>query len=273
MSSLTGRVAIVTGGASGIGEATAEVLAERGASVVIADLNGPGGQAVAARIRDRGHAAIAVTTDLGLEDQIENMVRAACAEFGGIDILHNNAALISPTVMARDTQITEIDADLFSDVLRVNVIGSLLAVKYCVPHMIARGGGVVLNMSSVGGVQGGLAQPMYGISKAAVIGFTRNIAAEYGKQGIRAVGIAPGTIMTPGLEATVSAQTRATYLRHSLTTRIGTPADIAYLVAFLASDEAGFITGITIPVDGGLTTHSPTLADQSDARAAAGHAG
>jgi NAD(P)-dependent dehydrogenase (short-subunit alcohol dehydrogenase family) len=106
---------------------------------------------------------------------------------------------------------------------------------------------------------------MYGISKAAVVGLTRNVAAEYGKHGIRAVGIAPGTILTPGLQATVPAETRAMYLRHSLTPRIGTPADIAYLVAFLASDEAGFITGVTIPVDGGLTTHSPTLADQLDA--------
>ena len=265
MAALTDKVAIVTGSASGIGEATAELLAERGAAVVVADINEAGGEVVAARIRARGFQAVAVRTDLNDEGDIERMVASAATEFGGVDVLHNNAALTNPDVLGRDGAISETDGPLFESVLRVNVVGSLLAAKHAVPQMLARGGGVIINMSSAAGIQGWPDHPMYGISKAALVGLTRDVAAQYGHLGIRCVGIAPGTIMTPGLEGAVPAKIRAMHARHALSPRMGTPADVAFLVAFLASDEAGFINGVTIPIDGGLTTHSPTLADQREA--------
>jgi hypothetical protein len=134
-------------------------------------------------------------------------------------------------------------------VLRVNVIGYTLGAKYAIPHMIERGGGVVINTSSASGVLGEYIRPMYGTSKAAIIGLTRNIAAEFGKQGVRAIAIAPGTILTPAARAVVPADMLDLMARHALTPRVGVPEDIGYMVAFLASEEAGFITGVTIPVD------------------------
>lgn len=262
MSNLNGKVAIITGSGSGIGQATAEVLAERGASVVVADINAEAGEAVAAGIRERGQHALAVATDVSDEAQVQHLVDTAVSTFGGVDILHNNAALLSPDVIARDTQITDIDPALFERVLRVNVIGYTLTAKHVIPQMIGRGGGVIINTSSAAGVLGELIRPMYGTSKAAIIGLTRNIATEYGKQGIRSVAIAPGIILTPSVQATVPPEARAAITRHSLTPRAGLPTDIAYAVAFLASDEAGFITGITIPIDGGLTAHFPTYAEE-----------
>jgi NAD(P)-dependent dehydrogenase (short-subunit alcohol dehydrogenase family) len=263
------KVAVVTGGASGIGRATAELLAARGAAVVVADIDAAGGAAVAAGILGHGGRALAVAVDLADEPQVESMVEAAQAAFGTVHVLHNNAALLAPGVMSRDTRIAELDAAVFGRVLRVNVAGGVLAVKYVLPLMLAQGAGVIVNMSSSGAVLGEPAFAMYGISKAAVTGLTRAIAAEYGRRGVRCVGIAPGVVVTEALKRSLPAEARETYLRHSLTPRLGTPQDIAALVTFLAGDEASFITGVTIAVDGGLTAHSPTLADQVVARGTA----
>jgi NAD(P)-dependent dehydrogenase (short-subunit alcohol dehydrogenase family) len=185
MSNLTGRVAIVTGSGSGIGQATAELLAERGAAVVVADINAAAAETVAAGIRARGLQSVAVATDVADETQIQRMTDAAVTQFGGLDIVHNNAALLAPDVIARDLKVTDLDAELFARVLQVNVIGYALGAKHAIPHMLVRGGGVLINTSSAAGIQGELIRPMYGRSKAAIIGLTRNIATEYGKQGIR----------------------------------------------------------------------------------------
>jgi NAD(P)-dependent dehydrogenase (short-subunit alcohol dehydrogenase family) len=267
MTRLDGKIAIITGSGSGIGQATATLLAERGAAVIIADINGPAANAVADGLQERGMSAVATTTDLGDEDQIADMVQIAVREFGGLDILYNNAALLAPEVMARDAAITDIDADLLARVLRVNVSGSLLGAKHAIPHMLARGGGVIINTSAGGGLLGELVRPMYGTSKAAIIGMTRNIATQYGKQGIRSIAIAPGIILTPAVAATIPPKAQASLTRQTLLPRAGRPEDIANLVAFLVSDEAAFITGITIPVDGGITAHFPTYAEELDARA------
>jgi NAD(P)-dependent dehydrogenase (short-subunit alcohol dehydrogenase family) len=263
---LQDKVAIVTGSGSGIGKATATVLAERGASVVIADINPTAAKTVAADLQERGLSALAVTVDVSDEDQIVGMIEAAVSEFGGLDLLHNNAALLGPEVISRDLAIVDLDAELFAQVLRVNVTGYLLSAKHAIPHMLERGGGVIINTSSAAGVLAELIRPMYGTSKAAIIGLTRNIATQYGRQGIRSVAIAPGIILTPAVAATVPEEMQSALLRHSLVPRPGRPEDIAYTVAFLMSDEAAFITGITIPVDGGLTVHFPSYAEELDAQ-------
>jgi len=263
---LQDKVAIVTGSGSGIGRATATVLAERGASVVIADINPAAAKTVADELQERGLSALAVTVDVSDEGQIVSMVEAAVSEFGGLDLLHNNAALLGPEVISRDLAIVDLDAELFAQVLRVNVTGYLLSAKHAIPHMLERGGGVIINTSSAAGVLAELIRPMYGTSKAAIIGLTRNIATQYGRQGIRSVAIAPGIILTPAVAATVPAKMQSALLRHSLVPRPGQPEDIAYTVAFLMSDEAAFITGITIPVDGGLTVHFPSYAEELDAQ-------
>jgi len=233
---------------------------------VIADINPAAAKTVAVELQERGLSALAVTVDVSDEGQIVSMVEAAVSEFGGLDLLHNNAALLGPEVISRDLAIVDLDAELFAQVLRVNVTGYLLSAKHAIPHMLERGGGVIINTSSAAGVLAELIRPMYGTSKAAIIGLTRNIATQYGRQGIRSVAIAPGIILTPAVAATVPAKMQSALLRHSLVPRPGQPEDIAYTVAFLMSDEAAFITGVTIPVDGGLTVHFPSYAEELDAQ-------
>jgi NAD(P)-dependent dehydrogenase (short-subunit alcohol dehydrogenase family) len=262
---LAGKVAIVTGAASGIGKATARVFAERGASVVVADIRGDGAAAVAAEITDKGHSALAFTADMGEEDQIRAMVAAAVDAFGGLDVLHNNAALLTPEVIGQDQAIVDIDGALFARILGVNLIGPMLAAKYAIPHMLERGGGVVINTTSISGSIAQAQMPMYGASKAGLIGMVRNIATQYSRHGIRAVGISPGGVLGEETRATFP-ELISMFERHTLTPRLGTPDDVAYLAAFLASDEASYITGVTIDVDGGFSKHFPTYAEEMQHR-------
>jgi NAD(P)-dependent dehydrogenase (short-subunit alcohol dehydrogenase family) len=259
---LQNRVAIVTGAASGIGAATARILARDGAAVVVADLNGPGAEAVARQIRAAGHEAAPAEADVTKEDQVASMVATAVREFGGLDILHSNAALQAPDVMARDTAITDIDPELWDRVMRVNLRGYVLGAKHAIPAMLDRGGGVILHTTSGTGLQGELARPAYGTSKAAIIGFTRNVATQYGKLGIRCVALALGLVATEGLRANMPPPAQEMMLRHHLTTRLAEPEDIGEVVSFLASDRAAFITGCTIPVDGGFSAHTASYADE-----------
>jgi NAD(P)-dependent dehydrogenase (short-subunit alcohol dehydrogenase family) len=266
--SLNGKVAIVTGGASGLGRSTAEIMAADGAAVLIADLNREGADEVADALRARGLSAASTSVDLGDERQIQAMVETAVATFDRLDILHNNAALTGPDVAGRDGALTDVDASLYARVLQVNLIGAALAAKYAIPYMLRSGGGVVINMSSTDGQLAERVRLMYGTSKGGLNALTRSIATQFGRQGIRAVGIAPGVIVTEGARAAVPPEMIDRLNRHNLTPRGGIPEDIGHLASFLASDKAAFITGITIPVDGGLTAHFPNYAEEIDAELA-----
>jgi NAD(P)-dependent dehydrogenase (short-subunit alcohol dehydrogenase family) len=261
MIDLNGKVAVVTGAAGGIGRSSATSLATQGAAVLIADINGPGAEAVAAELTGKGLAAIPMTVDVEDERQIEAMVAKAVEEFGGLNILHNNAALFAPEVLAKDLTVVELDAEVFLRVLRVNVLGYALGAKHAIPVMIEGGGGVIINTASTTGQASESARPMYGTSKAALLGLTRNIATHHGKDGIRCVSISPGIIVTPTVAAALPAEYLEHSLMHNLSTRLGRPEDIGNLVAFLASDEAGFITGVDIRADGGLLSHFPSYAE------------
>lgn len=268
MIDLSNKVAIVTGAGSGIGRSTAEVLAEQGARVVIADINSDTAEEAASKMRGRGLEALAIRVDVTQEIEIQAMVAAAVDEFGGLDILHNNAAAVQSDVLVNDTTILDLNADLFLKTLQTNVVSCALGAKHAIPHMIARGGGVIINTASAGGHSAQSTRPMYGTSKAAVIGLTRHIATLYGKQGIRCVSVSPGIVVTPAVARLVSPEWIEQNVRHNLVSRAGTPEDIANLVAFLVSDEASFITGIDVRADGGMLSHFPAFAEDTDTQMA-----
>lgn len=255
---LDGKIAIITGAASGIGKATARRVAAEGARTVVADLNGAGAKEVADAITAAGGEAIPVEVDLGDNDSVRTMVEAAVAAYGGLDILHNNAAA-TRLAATEDRPVSAADPAVWDMTMRVNLRGTLVAIQAAVPHMIARGGGSVINTASGSALAGDLGHPAYGASKSALITLTMYVATEFGKQGVRCNAISPGFILIPekpGRDAVT-----ATMLRHTLTPRVGVPDDIAALVVFLASDESAFITGQNISVDGGLRAHQPYVAD------------
>jgi NAD(P)-dependent dehydrogenase (short-subunit alcohol dehydrogenase family) len=258
MGRLDGKIAIVTGAASGIGKATARRVAAEGARTVVADLNAAGAKEVADAIAAAGGEAIAAEVDMGDNDSVRALVEAGVSAYGGLDILHNNAAATGLAATA-DLPVAVADPAVWDTTMRVNLRGALVAIQAAVPHMIARGGGSVINTASGAGLAGDVGHPAYGASKAALVTLTQYVATEFGKQGVRCNAISPGYLVItgqPGRDAVT-----ATMLRHSLTPRLGTPEDIAALVVFLASDESAFITGQNICVDGGARAHQPYVAD------------
>ncbi len=258
---LAGKVAIVTGAASGIGRATALALAREGAAVVVADLNADGANAVAEEIEAAGGRAAGQAADVSSEPSVVAMVAATVDHFGGLDVLHNNAALVDPAVMGADGEVTALGLDTFERTLAVNLRGPLLGCKHAIPRMLERGGGVIVNTSSASGLTGDLVRTAYGVSKAGLDALTRYVATQYGKRGVRCNSIAPGVIATPALAANVPPELIAVYERSHLTPRLGRPEDIAEVVVFLASDAAAFITGQVLSVDGGLLAHHPAVAE------------
>jgi NAD(P)-dependent dehydrogenase (short-subunit alcohol dehydrogenase family) len=258
--SLEGRVAIVTGGASGIGRATCLALSACGASVVVADLNADGARKVAGEVEARGGRAHAQKVDLGDEASIAEMIRSAVRVFGGLDILHNNAADSDPALMAADGPIVDLTSEVWDRNMRINLRAPMLGCKYAIPEMIRRGGGSIVNTSSASGLTGDVIRAAYAASKAGLGSLTQNVATQYGKQGIRCNAIAPGVIATPSLEANVPKAAVDVYVDNTLTPRLGRPEDIAAVVVFLASDASAFVTGQILSVDGGLLAHHTAMA-------------
>jgi len=262
MGRLTGKVAVVTGATLvdegvGIGGATALLMAREGARVVVADVLQEPVERLAARIRSEGGEAVACHVDLRSESEIVAMVETALRVFGKLDILHNNAAAIPRA----DADIVTMDTAVWDLVMEINVRGTMLACKYAIPHMIKGGGGAIVNTSSGSGLAGDLVRAAYGVSKAAINTLTKYIATQYGKQGIRCNAVCPGGTQTPTFKASMTPELEQMLLRHTLTTRICRPEDLANVVVFLASDDAAMITGEVIAVDGGLLAHLPFFAD------------
>jgi NAD(P)-dependent dehydrogenase (short-subunit alcohol dehydrogenase family)/ketosteroid isomerase-like protein len=269
MRELDGKVAIVTGGASGIGEASVRAFAAAGAKVVVTALHEARAKVVADSIAANGAEALPLGFDASNEEQVAEAMEAVVAAFGGIDILHNNAAITSVDFMMRDGMLHELDVDLWDQTMAVNVRGYMLCAKHAIPHMLARGGGVIVNTSSGAGMQGELVRAAYGTSKTAVIGFTRSVATQYGKMGIRCVCVVPGMTMTATVAENVPPQLLEVMKRHTLTPELARPEDIANTIVFVASERAAFITGVAIPVDGGFSVHGPSYADEAAMWAAA----
>ena len=257
MMRLEGKVAIVTGGGGGIGAAVARRLTAEGASVVIADLFEESAERAAAPL---GDSALAVQFDAADPESVKAMIDRCMTHFGRIDILHNNAAMTDPVKSPQDTTAPDIPIGIWREILDINLTGYLLGCKYAIPHMIAGGGGSIINTASNSGSAGDLARIAYGSTKAAIMGLTRYVATQHGRQNIRWNSIAPGVVLTEALEKTVPGL-KDIIKRHILTPEFGTPDDIAALVAFLASDESRYITGENISISGGGLVHQPHYAD------------
>ena len=256
---LDGRTAIVTGAAGGIGEASARALATAGASVVVADIDLDRATAVAESI---GVKALAVRLDVSDEREVQSMVAAAVDRFGGVDILHNNAAILSMDHISRDGQVLEMDVEIWDRTMAVNVRGYMLCAKHTLGHMLDKGAGTIINTVAGREGQGLLRHTAYLTSKSALIGFTQAVATQYGKRGVRCLAVLPSVVETPALTKVLTKEAIAGLAEHHLLPRIGQPSEVGDVVVFLASDKASFMTGSIIPVDGGFMAHTPPFADE-----------
>ncbi len=252
---LDDKVAIITGGAGGIGAATARLMAARGAKVVIADINFTAARACAADMP----GALAVELDLEHQSSIKAMVASTAAHFGRLDILVNNAALLGPEIAQRDGNVEDMDTDLWDRTYRVNVRGTMIACREALPHLRATRGNIVNTVSNLA-LQGHMIQAAYSSSKAAIIQMTRAIAASHGKAGVRCNAVAPGMTSTPALLEAFPMPLRQLVEDETLRDQLGEPEDIAESIAFLASPAARNITGQLLVSDGGCASHVPGIA-------------
>lgn len=268
MNRLQGKVAIVTGAASGIGLGAARRFAQEGARVVLADLNGEGARREADSLCAAGARAVAVTVDLGDETSIRAMIDFTLKTFGGLDVLFNNAAATHLSQF-KDSPVEQMDTQVWDDTLRINLRGCMLASRMAIAPMRQGGGGSIINTSSGSAQAGALGYSAYAVSKAGIEALTRYIATQHGKEGIRCNAISPGLIVTPATEQGYAGPAGQMMLEHHLTPRLGSVEDIASAALYLASDEAAFVTGQVINVDGGLLAHQPYYADERRAMATA----
>jgi NAD(P)-dependent dehydrogenase (short-subunit alcohol dehydrogenase family) len=251
MRGLVGKVAVIAGGATGIGAATATRLSEEGAVVVIGDIDVEAARRTVERITEAGGRGFAVWFDLVDEGSCQALIDSAVAEYGRLDLLHNNAADLRPEVLGADTDISRVDIATWDRVLAANVRGFVQTSKAAIPVMLRNPGGAIVNTSSVAAFEREPRLPAYAASKAAVNALTRHIASRWGAEGIRCNSVAPGFTLTENNLRLTSERDRETALAAIPSIRLGRPEDIAAMVAMLLSDDGAWVNGQVISVDGG----------------------
>lgn len=258
---LRGRAAIVFGaGSSGEGlsngEAAARAYAQAGAAVAVVDVNVVEAERVAEQIRADGGVAVGIVADVTIEEQVAAAIGRATSALGTLDILHNNVGV------ARLGAVTELPLEAWDEVIRINLTSVFLTARHALPAMIDAGRGAIVNVSSIAGIRDvGYVYPVYNATKAAVNQLTVSLALTYASRGIRANAVLPGLIDTPIVRNQVTSDPAGLAARHaaSPTGRMGSPWDVARASVFLASDDAAYINGVCLPVDGGLSARSADL--------------
>jgi len=247
---LANKIALVTGGASGIGRATAVLFAQSGAKVVVADIDAAGGAETVQTIIAQGDEAFFIQADVSQSDAVQQMINETVARYGRLDCAFNNAGIEGD--IRRTADVTEED---FDRIMAVNLKGVWLCLKYEIRQMLDQGGGVIVNTASVAGLVGTHSMPVYGASKHAIVGLTKSAAVEYGRKNIRINAVCPSVINTPMMQRGftefpqfVEATKRLNPMR-----RLGEPEEVAQAVLWLCSDAASFTNGAALTVDGGFT--------------------
>lgn len=242
---LAGKTAVITGAANGIGRATAERFAAEGAAVVLNDRDAGALASLVANLTEQGAQARGVPGDVSQEADVRRIMETAVSAYGGIDILVANAGMIPEADLAGAT------AELWDRTMATNGRGMFLCCKYAAESMVARGKGAIVCVSSISAVIGQAGQVVYGPSKFVASGLTKHLAIDLAAKGVRVNAVAPGTIDTPAVQRMDKEGIAQSVARHPLG-RIGRPEEVASAILFLASEEASFITGVVLPVDGGF---------------------
>ncbi len=250
---LANKVAIITGAAGGMGKVGAELFAQEGASVVVADVMSKEGEEAARNIREAGGKAIFVKTNVANEDEVKQMVTTAIDTFGRVDILYNNAGIM-PT---EDGSVTDITEATWDRILDINLKSAFLCCKHTIPHMVQQGGGSIINVASFVAFLGcTVPQDAYTVSKGGMLSLTKSLAIQYGRHKIRSNAICPGPIETPLLRTLwTSEDARNLRLNRIPLGRFGEAKDIVYMALYLASDESAWTTGAWLMVDGGISSN------------------
>ena len=250
MKRLKDKVALITGGGSGIGRTTAQLFAEEGAKIIVADIEEKGGQDTTTKLISAGTESLFVQVDVTQTESVKTMVQRALDRFGRVDVLFHAAGIFEAGL------ITEVDEAHWDKIIDINLKGTFLVLKYVIPPMLEIGGGTIVTVASIAGFAPFPNNAVYVASKAGVIMFTKSIARDYGELGIRANSICPGPVLTPMIfrsaekgEADLELLSERTLLK-----RLANPEEIAKVVLFLASDESSYITGESIVIDGGKMT-------------------
>ncbi len=252
---LKDKVAIITGAASGIGKATAITFGREGAKVMCADVNADGAEAVARQIADTGGEAASVKVDVIVEADVQRMIQDTVARWGRLDVIYNNAGV------GVGNPVTQVSIEEWDRIIDINLRGVFLGTKYAILEMLKTGGGAIVNTASDAGLIGTPMLSAYCASKGGVVMFTKATAAEWARMGIRVNCVCPGVIKTPILDPMLAMSKVAGVTEEALWARmgkahpigrIGMPEEVAEAVAWLASDRASFVTGVALPVDGGL---------------------
>ncbi|MDX3908577.1 MAG: SDR family NAD(P)-dependent oxidoreductase [Sphingobium sp.] len=255
MISFKDKVAVVTGGAAGIGAATVRKFAELGAAVVVADVDAAAATALITALKGDGLEASFAQTDVLVEEDIKAAIEHAVSAYGGLDILHNNAGI--PRTQAPDAEVTDMTAQMWRKTLDGHLTSVMLGCKYAIPHMRRRGGGAIVNTSSGGALAATVDLTAYSAAKAGVHALTREVAVAYGRDNIRCNAVVPGAVLTARGRATLPPEILQLFADETPLPYLAEPEDIADIAVYLASDRARMITGQAILADGGMLSKLP----------------